>query len=343
MTDHLPSDIETTSTMRLARRPWKRRLLVTTSILVAALVISQAVISVHTWQTLKHRDTEPTAFMKNDRARAHDPELPRSLQLQMAHPAWQWVPIDSVSQEALLVVLSREDQQFPGRSLPFSVGQALDRAKAWVTRDKKGDPFGSTIPQQVAKNLFTGGSRSAWRKAIEADYAFHLFARLSNRQILETYLNSIEFGPGIWGICAASWYYFDRPPSTLARLDMADLVGLMPAPKTRTIYPASPSVQFAEKHADQYVDSLLRGNASSTLGQLTRVHGAYKSTGCQREPKSLVARIAATTDSHGYPLFRGDQSWWARTTCEYVKHELPESVTVSRKELARRAQHTPCG
>src|SRR3712207_8039583 len=87
------------------------------------------------------------------------------------------------------------------------------RAQAHLTGEE--DPSGSTIPQQVAKNLFLNQEMSAWRKAVEAALAMELAMAIDDRRMLELYVNYAQFGPTIYGVCAASWYYFDTPPHTL--------------------------------------------------------------------------------------------------------------------------------
>lgn len=324
------------------RARFRRRVTRVLLLVVVVTAVIQVVFAVRTWQALRHRTSEPTAFMAADLRRADDPGLSAELRLRIGHQAWEWVSLDSVSEEARLVLLSREDQEFPSRLLPFDLGQLFGRARAWVT-GAAADPSGSTIPQQVAKNLFTDGSRNAMRKAVEADYAFHLMAQMSDREILETYLNSIEFGPGIWGVCAASWYYFDRAPATLTRLDMASLVGLMPEPKIRTIYPESPAVAFAREHVDQYIASLVAGNNREALAELTHTAApAEESWGCRERPASLETYLAATTDAQGFPLYANDQFYWARITCQFAAGESISDPGVSRRELARRVARTPC-
>lgn len=327
---------------RRGLRRWARSLLRLLGLATVITLVSQAAVFLHMEYVLRKAHHSPTRFMQNDMRLAALPETERRLKLELAHPAYEWMSIGSASRPALLVLLSREDQLFPTRSLPFDPQQFAERAWAWLTEDKDGDPSGSTIPQQVAKNLFTDGKKSALRKAIEADYALLLEARLSKREIFEYYINLIEFGPGVYGLCAASFYYFDKPPSHLTRWDMATLVGLMPSPKSYTIYPTSGTVIFARHHADEYVRLLKRSVDAPVLRRLVAVDPPGEATDCLRMPESLRDRLARTTDGHGNPLFRNDQWWWARVVCQYKNLELPPGLPVSRQELRRRAPHTPC-
>jgi monofunctional biosynthetic peptidoglycan transglycosylase len=90
---------------------------------------------------------------------------------------------------------------------------------------------GSTITQQLAKNLFLSGERSLARKAQEFVITLMLEGLLSKRRILEIYLNSVEWGEGVFGAEAAAQHYFRVPASRLSSTQAAQLSVLLPAPK----------------------------------------------------------------------------------------------------------------
>ena len=90
---------------------------------------------------------------------------------------------------------------------------------------------GSTITQQLAKNLFLGGERSLGRKAQEFVITLMLEALLSKRRILEIYLNNVEWGEGLFGAEAAAQYYFRVSAAKLGPLQAAQLSVMLPAPK----------------------------------------------------------------------------------------------------------------
>ena len=90
---------------------------------------------------------------------------------------------------------------------------------------------GSTITQQLAKNLFLGSERSLLRKAQEFVVTFMLEALLSKQRILEIYLNSVEWGEGVFGAEAASRHYFHAGASNLGAMQAAQLAVMLPAPK----------------------------------------------------------------------------------------------------------------
>ena len=90
---------------------------------------------------------------------------------------------------------------------------------------------GSTITQQLAKNLFLGGERSLLRKGQEFVITFMLEACLSKQRILEIYLNSVEWGEGVFGAEAAARHYFRVGAGGLGTMQAAQLAVMLPAPK----------------------------------------------------------------------------------------------------------------
>jgi monofunctional glycosyltransferase len=90
---------------------------------------------------------------------------------------------------------------------------------------------GSTITQQLAKNLFLAGERSLPRKAQEFIITFMLEAMLNKGRILEIYLNNVEWGEGLFGAEAAAHHYFHVPASQLSPMAAARLAVMLPAPK----------------------------------------------------------------------------------------------------------------
>jgi monofunctional biosynthetic peptidoglycan transglycosylase len=102
---------------------------------------------------------------------------------------------------------------------------------------------GSTLTQQVAKNLFLSGERSFIRKAQELVLTFMLEACLSKERILEIYLNHAEWGQGIFGIEAAAQVYHHIHASQLSRQQAARLVVMLPRPRYYQQHPSSPYLQ----------------------------------------------------------------------------------------------------
>jgi monofunctional biosynthetic peptidoglycan transglycosylase len=153
-----------------------------------------------------------------------------SYMLQEGGPvAYQFVSIDHVSRYALAAAIAQEDQQLGTREGAFDLGDFKVRAQAYLGGAK--DPGGSTIPQQLAKNIYLWPDQNALRKALEAGLAAELSLTLSPKRILELYLNYAQFGPNLYGICAATWYYFGHAPFEMTTQEAAQLMGVLPMPE----------------------------------------------------------------------------------------------------------------
>jgi len=90
---------------------------------------------------------------------------------------------------------------------------------------------GSTITQQLAKNLYLSREKSLWRKLKEAIITIKLERYLSKKRILELYLNAIEWSPGVHGVGEASQYYFHKPPANLDFFESILLAAIIPSPR----------------------------------------------------------------------------------------------------------------
>lgn len=155
-----------------------------------------------------------------------------------------WLDDDQMPRPVMAAVLTSEDQR-------FCQHQGFD----WVELDKaiaswrQGHRLrgASTISQQTAKNLFLPPWRSVIRKAIEAPLTVALEAMLPKRRILTLYLNIAEWGPGIYGIEAASHHAFGIPARQLDGEQAALLAAVLPDPLARS--PSRPSRLVREKAA----------------------------------------------------------------------------------------------
>jgi len=134
--------------------------------------------------------------------------------------------------EAAFALHDQQFQQRPGaRPSPTATARAAPKIVG-----------GSTITQQLAKNLFLGGERSLARKGQEFVVTAFLEALLSKDRILEIYLNSVEWGEGVFGAEAAARRYFHTSAASLSAAQGARLAVLLPAPKRFEKRPASPYV-----------------------------------------------------------------------------------------------------
>ncbi|MEP7102986.1 MAG: transglycosylase domain-containing protein [Burkholderiales bacterium] len=178
--------------------------------------------------------------------------------------AWsqQWAPYDRISPNLKRAVIASEDagftehsgvewdalekawernqkaearvekinEQLDKRSQKAAPGKIAVPAKP-VVRAQPKVVGGSTITQQLAKNLFLGGERSLLRKAQEFAITFMLEACLGKQRILEIYLNNVEWGEGVFGAEAAARHYFRVGADGLGTLQAAQLAVMLPAPK----------------------------------------------------------------------------------------------------------------
>jgi monofunctional biosynthetic peptidoglycan transglycosylase len=182
-----------------------------------------------------------TAFM--EMRRASKPDLEQSY-----HP----VPLDSIAPAMAEAVTTGEDARFwthhgvdyvemraalGYRRATFNWDSRRDRTEMWralVGTWGKRDALrgASTITQQLAKNLYLSPSRSPLRKLKEAVTSYRLEQTLGKKRILELYLNVAELGPGVWGVEAASYRYFNRPARGLTESQAAALAATLPFPLT---------------------------------------------------------------------------------------------------------------
>ena len=194
-------------------------------------------------------DPQSTAFQRSEAWR-----LARD---DYQHRKWsrQWLDYDRISPQLKRAVIASEDGGFTAHE-----GVEWDALEAaWLRNDKLAqqaerqaararDPAqvkpakvvgGSTITQQLAKNLLLSGERSLLRKGQELVLTLALESCLSKRRILEIYLNSVEWGEGVFGAEAAARRYFDKSASQLSAYEAARLAVLLPAPKRYEQRPGS--------------------------------------------------------------------------------------------------------
>ncbi|MGI9308903.1 MAG: monofunctional biosynthetic peptidoglycan transglycosylase [Gammaproteobacteria bacterium] len=157
---------------------------------------------------------------------------------------YSWTPIDYIDESVMLAVIASEDQRFAEHAgIDFI---SIEKALSEAPRDG-GVRGASTITQQLTKNLFLWPGRNMVRKGVEAVLSIFVDAILSKRRILELYLNVVEFGPGVYGVGAASQIYFRVLPARLNNSEAALLAAVLPNPKTLRISAPSPYVRERQK------------------------------------------------------------------------------------------------
>ena len=140
---------------------------------------------------------------------------------------YKFVSLKEMSDQLPLAVVASEDQLFLEHS-GFDFNAIADAFK----RNQKGTKIrgGSTISQQVAKNVFLWHGRSYLRKAVEAYFTFLIEVIWGKKRILEVYLNIAEMGDGVFGVEAACQKYFKKPAADVGRQQAALLAAVLPNP-----------------------------------------------------------------------------------------------------------------
>ena len=141
----------------------------------------------------------------------------------------QWVNYNQISINIKQAVIVAEDAKFIDHE-GFD-WEGIEKAYEKNKRRKKIVAGGSTISQQLAKNLFLSNQRTPWRKAEETIITLMLETILSKQRILEIYLNVIEWGNNVYGIEAASLRYFSSHARDLNSFQSAKLASMIPNPK----------------------------------------------------------------------------------------------------------------
>ena len=141
----------------------------------------------------------------------------------------QWVNYNQISINIKQAVIAAEDAKFIDHE-GFD-WEGIEKAYEKNKQRKKIVAGGSTISQQLAKNLFLSNQRTPWRKAEETIITLMLETILSKQRILEIYLNVIEWGNNVYGIEAASLRYFSSHAKDLNSFQSAKLASMIPNPK----------------------------------------------------------------------------------------------------------------
>ncbi len=188
---------------------------------LVALLLYQGWIAAHVWWWVGHNPST-SAFME-DRLETLQGKNPRA-KLQ-----YQWVPYSKISNNLKRALIAAEDAKFVDHEGFDWEGIAL----AYEKNRKKGKIVagGSTISQQLAKNLFLSTQRTPWRKGEEAIITVMLERMMDKQRIFEIYLNIIEWGDGVFGAEAAARHYYGISASQLSAEQAARLAAMVPNPR----------------------------------------------------------------------------------------------------------------
>lgn len=155
----------------------------------------------------------------------------------------EYISYDEMGDLVKKAVIASEDQNFYNHN-GFDF-KAIEKA---IEYNQKGSKIrgGSTISQQTAKNVFLWNGRSWLRKGLEVGYTFVIENIWGKEVILERYLNSIEMGQGVFGVEAASKYYFGKSAKNLTKSEAAWIAVVLPNPKKYD--PKNPTAALRKKH-----------------------------------------------------------------------------------------------
>ncbi len=192
----------------------------TLGLLFIALLLYQSWFAAHIWYWAGH-NPESTSFMQArlDRLREKDSK---------AILKQRWASYARISDELKRAVIVAEDAKFSEHD-----GFDWDGIqKAMEKNQKRGKVVagGSTISQQLAKNLFLSGEKSLWRKGQEAVITWMLEMLMDKERILEIYLNVAEWGSGVFGAEAAARHYYNVGAAGLNAEQAARLAAMLPRP-----------------------------------------------------------------------------------------------------------------
>ncbi|HLD28791.1 MAG TPA: monofunctional biosynthetic peptidoglycan transglycosylase [bacterium] len=196
---------------------------------------------------LKKKNPGETAMMKY-RARQAAKKGGRESKMQM------WVRLELISPYLIKTVILAEDDRFYQHG---GVDWEALRQAFRTNMERNTVAFGgSTITQQLAKNLFLSPRKNILRKIREILLAYKLERKLSKSRILEIYLNVVEWAPGIYGAEAASFHYFDKSSRDLTLTESVRLVSVLPSPRRFKIF--EDSKKWMNGKREDWLERLLK-------------------------------------------------------------------------------------
>ena len=157
---------------------------------------------------------------------------------------YEWVAWRDAGVATPIAVVASEDQKFENH-FGFDVKSIRDSVEDYS--DGGSLRGASTITQQVAKNMYLWSGKSFLRKGIEAYFTVLIEATWSKKRILEIYVNIAEFGPGIYGVGAASEVFFEKSPADLSDAEAALLAAVLPNPKQLRVDNPTPYVRERQR------------------------------------------------------------------------------------------------
>ncbi len=240
------------------------------------------------------------------------------------------IPPDQIPHNMKIAVIASEDQHFYKHSGVDWRGIA--RAFWADVRNRSLKQGGSTITQQLAKNLYTDGSRTITRKAKEALIAAQVERVMTKNEIIAKYLNTVYMGDSVFGVEAAAQSYFKKPAKDLTLAEAALLAGVLPAP---SLYSPRSHPEAAESRRQEVLNQIEgHGLAPGRDRELQRLvdHGAGGGAGVPVEAVLLgpVAALAGVDLAQGV---LGDQQLVVAQLLGHRRQGLLEPVPQSPPEV----------
>ncbi|GAC1432012.1 MAG: monofunctional biosynthetic peptidoglycan transglycosylase [Burkholderiaceae bacterium] len=186
-----------------------------------ALLTLQLYFVVQIWWWVDH-DPSSTSFMRQQESALREKSPAARLQ-------YNWVPYNRISGNLKRAIIASEDSHFSEHE--GVDWNALQKAYEKNNRSGRAVAGGSTITQQLAKNLFLTGQRSYFRKVQELVITYMLEFFMDKERIFEIYLNVVEWGNGVFGAEAAARHYFSIPAANLGASQAAKLAVMLPNPR----------------------------------------------------------------------------------------------------------------
>jgi len=244
------------------------RLKITALLFISAILLGAGFFFIYpVVSTLKKENPKKTSFMEY-REREWEREGKKIKIRQI------WIPYSRISPYLVKAVLIAEDDKFwSHEGFDFD---AIEKAIERDIRQKKFKFGGSTISQQLAKNLYLTPSKNPLRKVKEAIITWRIERTLSKKRILELYLNVAEWGEGIFGIEAASRHYYSKPASDLTPEEAARLASVLPNP--RRYKPVGDSKYVGNRSRIIYNIMVKRGIVITESGEIESKEEVEKET-----------------------------------------------------------------
>ncbi len=210
---------------------WSPVLVLAGFFVLLAVAIGGAWLHLPDPSTLRSQNPRTNALIEQRRSEA-------AANGQRFHPKQRWVRLEAIAPRLVQAVLISEDAGFYMHG-PFDVHEIGEAAKdTWRTgRRLRG---ASTITQQAARTLWLGMDRSWTRKVAEAILAIKMHRTLPKKRILTLYLNSVEWGEGVFGAEAAARHWFGTSAAELSTAEAAILAAMLPSPRRAGVHPAPP-------------------------------------------------------------------------------------------------------